>query len=153
VALLAQPAGLRADDADSASVFAEQLATGEFAPALQTARVEPEAESHDSRLVELANAQAKVGADEAAYSTLASGYSDLKRNGAVKSAKSLVDGSRGGMANFSQLIQMITNTVKPLSWEDGGGEGRIEPFNNGVYVDASGVLRRVVKPQKAEGLA
>jgi hypothetical protein len=142
-------------DAPPSDEFQEQLAAGEFAPALRAAEGETDAADRDGRLVQLAKAQAQVGESDAAFSTLASVYDDLKRNDALKEAKTLApaEGSRGGMANFSQLIQMITNTVKPLSWEDGGGEGRIEPFNNGVYVDASGVLKRSIKPQKAEGLA
>lgn len=50
--------------------------------------------------------------------------------------------------NYSQLIQTITNTVKPTSWEDGGGEGRIEPFSNAssiVIAQTSDVHNQVLQ--------
>jgi hypothetical protein len=50
-------------------------------------------------------------------------------------------------------MDLITNTVKPQSWDDVGGPGTISPFNNGVYVDASGELKRALRPEAARGLA
>ncbi len=50
-------------------------------------------------------------------------------------------------------MDLITNTVKPQSWDEVGGPGTISPFNNGVYVDASGELKRALRPEAATGLA
>jgi hypothetical protein len=49
----------------------------------------------------------------------------------------------GGSANadFDSLIDLITSTVEADSWmENGTGEGDVQPFPNGVYVDADGAL-------------
>ncbi len=54
------------------------------------------------------------------------------------------DGAEGGAASadFDSLIDLITSTVDVESWaENGTGEGDIQPFFNGVYVDAAGALR------------
>jgi hypothetical protein len=46
------------------------------------------------------------------------------------------------MADFDSLIDLITSTVENESWlENGTGEGDIQPFPNGVYVDAAGALK------------
>jgi hypothetical protein len=54
------------------------------------------------------------------------------------------NGAEGGAASadFDSLIDLITSTVDVESWaENGTGEGDIQPFFNGVYVDAAGALR------------
>jgi hypothetical protein len=54
------------------------------------------------------------------------------------------DANGGGAANadFDSLIDLITSTVANESWQENGtGEGEIQPFPNGVYVDALGALR------------
>ena len=55
----------------------------------------------------------------------------------------VVAGGQGGAANadFDSLIDLITSTVEYDSWmENGTGQGEIQPFPSGVYVDASGAL-------------
>src|SRR5262249_24341738 len=47
----------------------------------------------------------------------------------------------------------ITTTVRPTTWDEVGGPGTIAPFRNGVYVDAQGVLTRVLEPKASKGLA
>lgn len=51
-------------------------------------------------------------------------------------------GALGGasVADFTELIDLITNTVSPSSWEALGGVGSVRPFVSGVYVDPQGVL-------------
>ncbi|MEZ6115592.1 MAG: hypothetical protein R3C28_03330 [Pirellulaceae bacterium] len=46
-------------------------------------------------------------------------------------------------ADFDTLIELITSTVDPDSWDEFGGEGSIQGFPGGVYVDANGVLQRL----------
>lgn len=50
----------------------------------------------------------------------------------------------GAMADFDSLIQLITTTVQPDTWEDVGGPGAISPFATGVYIDPEGTLRKTV---------
>ncbi|MCA9199495.1 MAG: DUF1598 domain-containing protein [Planctomycetales bacterium] len=56
-----------------------------------------------------------------------------------------VAGNLGGaqQADFDTLIELITSTVDPDSWDEFGGEGSIQGFPGGVYVDANGVLQRL----------
>jgi hypothetical protein len=49
----------------------------------------------------------------------------------------------GPEPDFDALIELITTTIEPDSWEDVGGPGSIAGFEGGVRVDASGVMRRV----------
>jgi len=53
--------------------------------------------------------------------------------------------ARGGaaLADFDSLIELITATIAPDSWDEVGGPGAIESFPGGVFVDASGLLKRV----------
>jgi hypothetical protein len=50
----------------------------------------------------------------------------------------------GTMADFDSLIQLITSTIQPESWEDVGGPGSVEPFATGVVIDPQGTLRKTV---------
>jgi hypothetical protein len=45
-------------------------------------------------------------------------------------------------ADFESLIELIQTTIAPTSWDTVGGQGAIEAYRNGVFVDATGVLRR-----------
>ena len=47
------------------------------------------------------------------------------------------------MADFDTLINLITSTIAPDSWDEVGGAGAIEPFPTGVYVDSSGLMKRL----------
>lgn len=48
----------------------------------------------------------------------------------------------GANADFDTLIDLIIGTVENESWQENGtGEGQIQPFPNGVYLDAAGALR------------
>ncbi len=138
------------------ALFHEQLETGEFAPALASAKQVEDPSQRDAWLAQLAAAQARSGGRDAAFSTLAYITDDRTRNTAVQSTRKIAptEEARGGsQADFDTLIDLITSTVKPTSWEDVGGAGSVAPFQNGVYVDAAGELRRPLAPAKAEGLA
>jgi len=49
----------------------------------------------------------------------------------------------GAQADFSELIDLITSTVAPQSWEDVGGPGSVKEFASGVRVDVDGMLTRL----------
>jgi hypothetical protein len=140
----------------SLELFDEQLAAGEFALALEAARQEPDAPKRDALLTKLAAAQAKAGDSAAAYTTLAQVGDDRARNSAIQATRQVGadrGASGGAQADFDSLIELLTTTVRPDSWEDVGGPGTISEFQNGVYVDAAGVLQRVMRPRAAKGLA
>lgn len=64
-----------------------------------------------------------------------------------------LNGGGSAMADFDSLIDLITSTVENESWlENGTGEGDIQPFPNGVYVDTAGALKFRAASVKA-GLA
>ena len=73
--------------------------------------------------------------------------------GATNANANLNNGGGAAMADFDSLIDLITSTVENESWlENGTGEGDIQPFPNGVYVDAAGALKFRAASVKA-GLA
>jgi len=47
------------------------------------------------------------------------------------------------MADFDSLIELMTTTIKPDSWDDVGGPGAVDQFAGGVYVDAAGLLKKL----------
>ncbi len=66
-------------------------------------------------------------------------------------------GNAGGgvQADFDTLIELITRTVAPESWEDVGGAGTIAEFPTGILIDAAGWMRqmRVEPPATRRSLA
>ena len=66
----------------------------------------------------------------------------------IPAAESSPVPARGGgqQADFDSLIELITATIAPDTWQDVGGEGAIQGFPGGVYVDASGLLQRLSPP-------
>jgi hypothetical protein len=147
---------LSAHDPPTSQLFVEQLATGEFAPALESTRLLESTPARDARLVQLAEAQAGSGARDGALYTLAYVQDDRTRSAAVQTIRQTpeaVAGRGGAQADFDTLIDLLTSTVRPPSWEDVGGLGTISEFQNGVYVDADGTLERVLQPRKSAGLA
>ncbi len=66
------------------------------------------------------------------------------------------NGAAGGAASadFDSLIDLIVSTVEADSWQENGtGEGDIQPFPNGVWVDAAGNLRTGRDRSRAPELA
>jgi hypothetical protein len=121
------------------------LRTGEFGPALQAARAISDVRVRDQSLGRIAVRQAELGARDASLSTLSDIHSDLARRDAIRSLADHPGGAAGGaaMADFDTLVQLITSTIAPDAWDEVGGAGAIEPFPTGVYVDASGIMKRL----------
>ncbi|HET6883095.1 MAG TPA: DUF1598 domain-containing protein [Pirellulales bacterium] len=134
-----------AEEAGDDALLAEQLATGEFAPALDQARQAPP-ERRDALLGAVAKAQARAGEQTASLATIGSMRDDLMRSQALSDTSSLPDGAHGGGggANFGALIDLIQSTVAPTTWDEVGGPGAIKEYQNGVLVDALGFVRPVV---------
>ncbi|MCU0880112.1 MAG: DUF1598 domain-containing protein [Pirellulaceae bacterium] len=130
--------------ADPAQIDAH-LAAGEFGPALAAATALPEAAARDALLGKIAAAQAAAGARAGSLATTAEIGSDLARERALDQMFGPTGGAaRGGgsMADFTQLIDLIETTIAPESWDAVGGPGAVSEFAAGVFVDASGVLRK-----------
>ena len=132
---------------------AAHLAAGEFGPALQIANRARDASQRDRWLQDIAQGQFLAGARSASFRTAYNIQNDRVRAGTYQqlASTSLVSsgssGSRGGaaLADFDSLMDLITTTTSPDSWDAVGGPGAIEPFATGVYVDSSGALKRIVR--------
>lgn len=127
----------------SEEAIATHVAVGEFSVALAQAKALPDPVARDRWLRDIGLAQSRTGNTAAATDTLAAIGDDRYRSEAVSAIR---QGRMGGgvEADFDSLIDLITTTVHPESWKEGGGvgEGTISPFPTGVYVDAAGLLKK-----------
>lgn len=143
-------AGFSADQSASASLktsIQEHLAAGEFAPAVRLAHQAPTPQQRDAWLAEIATAQAQAGAANASLASTSEISDDRVRAEALSQIASYPPGGQGGgaMADFDSLIELITTTIAPTTWDEVGGPGSIAPFPTGVYVDAAGVLQPLLQ--------
>lgn len=137
---------LAADEKPAGDLLAEQLAAGEFAPAIAAAKAAPRDE-HDAQLRQIATAQLEAGDRDAALATAGEMHDDRARYDVIKQVKDAPPGSRGGgvQPDFDSLVELITSTINPTTWSDVGGQGAVKPFPGGVYVDPAGVLCRTAE--------
>jgi hypothetical protein len=137
--------GLAQAQAPTEETIAAHVAAGEFGPAIAAAQRVADPVARDQWLRRIALAQSGSGARSAAADTMSSMRDDRTRAQAVSDIRSAPGGFGGAaMADFDSLIDLITSTVNPDSWKEGGGtgEGTIAPFPTGVYVDAAGLLKK-----------
>lgn len=132
-----------------------QIAAGEFAPAFERARLLTDPAARDANLADVARAQAAAGARGAAFASLGEMSDDLARDGAIQDMLPQGRGGAGGgvQPDFDSLIELITSTIEPESWDEAGGAGAIQEFAGGVFVDAYGTLQRVVRNRQSGELA
>jgi hypothetical protein len=92
---------------------------------------------------QLPGANPGAGANQAKPFNAAIGNGALGLPGAnANNGATATNGGGAALADFDSLIDLITSTVENESWlENGTGEGDIQPFPNGVYVDAAGALK------------
>jgi len=98
-------------------------------------------ELSDQWLGKMALAQVKRGDSESAKNSLR----QIQDSSQLTRASGEIAGdAQGGAtgADFDSLINLITSTVEPDSWDDVGGPGAILSFPGGIAVDAQGVVRR-----------
>ena len=124
------------------------LAAGEFGPARNAALGVSDARVRDRLLGDIAAAQMRAGAQQGSLATATDIGSDLTRSGALQQVRSAAGSrwfGRGGgvQADFDPLIELITSTIEPDSWQDVGGPGSVNGFQGGVRVDSLGLLRRI----------
>jgi hypothetical protein len=144
--------------ADVQGRIGAHLTTGEFAAALALADTIAAPAARNQMLARIAQAQAAGGARGAARATLNTISDDRVRSYAVDQiGQRPLDGmpARGGatQADFDTLIDLITSTIAPTTWDTVGGPGAIDGFPGGVYVDTSGLLVRVAARASASPLA
>lgn len=141
-----------------ADQVAAHLAVGEFGPAKQLANGVADPALRDRLLGDVARAQIGGGARNAALQTVGSMADDRYRSQVAEQLNAAPIGgwaNRGGgtVADFDTLIDLITSTIAPQSWDLVGGPGAIDSFPGGVYVDAAGLMKKVSLRTGGENLA
>jgi hypothetical protein len=129
------------------SALAGHLDAGEFGLAAEWAQRQTGV-ARDRALAALSAAQHRAGMSAAALETAAQLDDSQQRAAAFGQLTARPLGAaiaRGGaaMADFDSLIDMITSTVAPDSWEEVGGPGAIERFPGGVLIDPAGLMDRI----------
>jgi len=140
---------------DPAGEVQARLAAGEFGPARAAARGLPDQAQRDALLGKIAAVQAASGANEGSLGTAAEIKSDVARLAALKGATNQggMFGRGGGVvADFDSLIDLITTTIAPESWVDVGGPGSIKEFASGVWIDPTGLMKKL-SPETDRSLA
>jgi len=132
-----------------------QIAAGEFAPALAAVQGIANPQARDGLLGEIAQAQAQAGLQDQSLHTAGTIGDDRSRAQALQQIAAVPVGGQGGagQADFDSLIDLITSTVQPTTWDDVGGPGSIAPFPTGVYVDPQGILRARQSEESDSALA
>lgn len=74
----------------------------------------------------------------AAYREIAAAFQSKTDGNPVSSAA-----GGGTQADFGPLINLITTTIRPDTWDANGGPGAVVPFPAGVAIDARGMLNRL----------
>ena len=138
---------------DAADKVQAHLDAGEFGPARAAAGAIGEAGARDRALANIAAAQAGAGARRASLDTTSDISSDLARRTALDRMSGQpggffggpMGGARGGgvIADFDSLIELITTTISPQTWDEVGGPGSISSFDGGVYVNPRGLLKKL----------
>jgi hypothetical protein len=141
--------------AASDALLNAQLAAGEFAPALELARNAADPRQRDAWLAQIAAAQAEAGALDAALRSAADIGDDRARARTLARTAAAPLGAQGGgpEIDFDSLIDLITSTVQPTTWDGVGGPGSVAPFPTGVWVDPHGVLTPLLKEDAEQDLA
>jgi Protein of unknown function (DUF1598) len=155
LAACALPA-VAADPPDQLKAY---LDAGEFGPAVALANAAgSDATRRDAMLAEIARSQAAAGDRRSALQSIAEIGNDRTVSDSLTYVKSqpqrLARGGFGGnQADFDALIDLITATIAPQSWDEVGGPGSVQSFPGGVYIDAQGALQSALKQDRTGGLA
>ena len=78
-------------------------------------------------------------------STGGSGGSGLGSGAGVDANNANSNGALGGVTanDFQPLINLIRSTIDPDSWDDANGDGTVQAYPAGVYVDSTGTLKKL----------
>ena len=132
-----------AQQSSLAEQIKKQIRSGEIVAAWdQIKKMRPGA-GQDHLLVDLAEVQLQMGACHAALKTATFISAETYRESLLKKIKQKpVENAFGGQteADFEPLIDLITSTIAPNTWNDNGGNGAINEFIGGVLIDTGGLL-------------
>lgn len=124
------------------SQAARHVAAGEFRLARRTADRLP-VEQRGAVLAQIALGQAATGDAVASARTVAAIADSATRTGVLSD---LQHGAAGGgaVADFGSLMQLISSTIAPDSWDlqGAGGASTMMPYPGGILVDGDGVIRQ-----------
>ena len=152
--------GLLQDSPARADWLELWLAGGRVAPAVEQARRLPDPREATTALRRIAAHQRARGQVDAADRTLRYIPDHIERNrerelGVRHPPEKPRSGGGGGsqpgtqggasVTDFTELIDLITSTVSPSSWETLGGVGSVRPFVSGVYVDPRGLVQNATE--------
>ncbi len=145
-ALLSTPGTAAAQQPDG---FAKRLDHGEFAAAWNMAQQRPVGPARDQMFQALGQAQARAGMLPGALNAAAQIDSDLARSVVAQDVAQAPVGQFGGLGggsepDFDSLIELITTTIAPTTWDEVGGPGSVGPFEGGVRVDAGGLVHSLI---------
>jgi len=130
--------------AQPAGPFPDLLRAGEFGPARELIEGIDDPLLRDAGFRDLAAAMARAGARGAAADAASFIGDDLLRSRAFGDIGAMPIGRGGGpQADFDSLIELITTTIAPTTWDEVGGPGSVSGFEGGVYVDGSGLLSKL----------
>lgn len=140
--------------------FNQRLDRGEFAAAWNMAQ-QAAGPQRDQMFQALGQAQARAGMVDGALNAAAQIDSDLARSVVAQEVGQMPVGPFGGMngglgggpqPDFDALIELITTTIAPTTWDEVGGPGSVAPFEGGVRVDAGGLVHSLIGDDKSGDL-
>ncbi|RPI78573.1 MAG: hypothetical protein EHM42_13295, partial [Planctomycetaceae bacterium] len=123
--------------------FDEQIAAGEFGPAIDAAARLDDSADKAVLLHKIARAQLAAGDFDGARATAQrQPQREERARGGADAIRGKSAAGGGSLADFTELIDLITSTVQPDSWDETGGPGSVRQYTTGVFVDPQGQLRQ-----------
>jgi hypothetical protein len=142
-----------ANAAPDGGLLAARLESGEFGPAMDAASSIEDLTQRVGYLKQVVAAQQDAGEFQAADATASRIPIPEQR---VQSRREVLrqKGASGGgvQADFNSLMNLITSTIQPDSWEELSGPGSVMPYRSGVYVDPNGLMRQLKKEETTGAL-
>ena len=148
-----QAAATARNRAVDGNLLAARLAAGEYGPAVDDAAGIEDLTQRVGYLKQIVNAQRDAGELQGAEAT-ASRIPNREVRSLTRGEIVRQRGASGGgvQADFTSLMNLISTTVQPDSWEDLSGPGSMMPYRTGVYVDPNGLMRQLTKEEKTGAL-
>jgi len=134
--------GKNPDSDQLSSAIRDRLVAGEIPAALELAQRLTDPAAKSRALAQIHQDHLLTG-DLDGAATTARMLPRREERGALGSTVSRERSRQGGasVADFTDLIDLITSTVSPDSWDTVGGAGSVKPYVTGVFVDPAGELK------------